>query len=141
MILVVDLDKIEIQVECQFEAVGQFHFVITFIPVYFYDRCIRVVLFYIRCNLLWNDSCGNRRIFAVDFFPISVFEEFDFSTVGKYDFVFAVEKFPFEFGVCHFLIGEMLFYKLLRLLGQLVYGNHAVVVGFCGENTQREQDG
>ena len=37
VILVVDFDKIEIQVECQFETIGQFHFVITFVSVDFYN--------------------------------------------------------------------------------------------------------
>lgn len=139
--LVVDFDKVEVEVERQFETVGQFHFIVAFVAVYFHNRGFGPVLFYIGGNLGRNDGGGNGAVLAIDFFPVAVFVEFDFCAAGEDHFIGAFEEFPFVFGVGHFFIGEVLLDEGLCILRQLVDGNHAVVVGFGGDCTQREQDG
>ena len=64
--LVVDVDQVELQVEGQFQAVGQLHFVVAAVAVDLPDGSLGIEFLGFLGDLRRNDALGNACIAAID---------------------------------------------------------------------------
>ena len=138
---VVDVDQVEFQVERQLQPVGELHLVIPFVAVDLDDGRIGIVLGNVLRDLLRDDRGRNRRIFAVDLFPVAVFQEFDLGTAGEDHLVGRIEEFALHLGEGDLFVGEMLADELLRLFGQFADADRTIVVGTDGRGAEGEHCG
>ena len=138
---VVDVDQVEFQVERQLQPVGELHLVIPFVAVDLDDGRIGIVLGNVLRDLLRDDRGRNRRIFAVDLFPVAVFQEFDLGAAGEDHLVGRIEELALHLGEGDLFVGEMLADELLRLFGQFADADRTIVVGTDGRGAEGEHCG
>lgn len=129
--LVININQVEFQVKLQFRTIGKFYFILLFIAFYFQDFHVRIVGRYILPDSRGDCCCGNDRMFAVYFRPLSLLVKFYFITIRENHFITFIEEFTLHLCQSYFAVSKMLFDKLLCRLWHLSNLNGLVIICTC----------
>ena len=135
LISVVDLYHLELLVELQVEAVVQLHVVAAAVTVDLLDRSAGETLLDGCLDLLGDEGLGHAAALALDLAPVAFLVELYLLAA----LVHHVEVAPVGGDDQGHLVAEVLFQHGLCRGGQLVEGDHSVVVGHNGHAHRHDE--
>lgn len=129
----VDVDQLEMLVEGEFHAVGQFHLILLLAHLQFLDRLSGIVETQIASDGVGDQLRRHRTALAVDLRQVAPFVKLEFGAIAQHD-VIALAVSRLHLGQHHLLVAEMACDHGLRLGGKHSDGD-GLVVADMGRNS------
>lgn len=123
----VDVDQLEMLVEGEFHAIGQFHLILLLAHLQFLDRLSGIVEAQVASDGVGDQLRRHRTVLAVDLCQIAPFVKLEFGAIAQHD-VIALAGSRLLLGQHHLLVAEMARDHGLGLGGKHGDGDGLVVV-------------